>query len=350
MPRSPSTSGASRECERSLWVTPTSSPPPCSGRRSAPRRGSRSARGITPLEISFWRAAIAGLLFALHAGARGRMRVARRDLPAVGGFALFGVTIFYWSYFRAVELGGAALAAILLYTAPAWVALAAALWLGERLTVRKSIAVALTLAGIALVALGSGSGAVGRRGGSDVARAGVRVGTALGSRLRGLLSVRQAVLRALRGIDAVRVCAAARRGAAAASGEVRAEIRDGVERAGLPRRRADVRRVSALQLRSRADRGDARRDRGDARAGGGRRARVRRVGRGAARHRLRGRGARAGAACWSWRPSAWRERRWRRRTRGRRRSPELSALAPERDRSSAVASRPPFGRMPRPAS
>jgi drug/metabolite transporter, DME family len=113
--------------------------------------------GIDPLEISFWRAAIGGLLFGLHATARGRIRIARRDLPAVAGFALLGVTIFYWSYFRAVELGGAALAAILLYTAPAWVALAAALWLGERLTVRKSVAVVSTLAGIALVALGSGS-------------------------------------------------------------------------------------------------------------------------------------------------------------------------------------------------
>jgi DME family drug/metabolite transporter len=113
---------------------------------------------ITPLEISFWRAAIGGLLFLVHAASRGRLRLARRDLPAVGGFALLGVTIFYWAYFRAVELGGAALAAILLYTAPAWVALAAALWLGERLTLRKAGAVALTLAGIALVALGSGSG------------------------------------------------------------------------------------------------------------------------------------------------------------------------------------------------
>jgi drug/metabolite transporter, DME family len=112
--------------------------------------------GIAPLEIGFWRATIAGLLFALHAGVRGRLRIARADLPAVGAFALLGVTVFYWSYFRAVQLGGAALAAILLYTAPAWVALAAALWLGERLTVRKSVAVALTLAGIALVAFGSG--------------------------------------------------------------------------------------------------------------------------------------------------------------------------------------------------
>jgi len=117
--------------------------------------------GIEPLEISFWRAALGGALFALHAAVRGRLRIAPRDLPAVGGFALLGVTVFYWSYFRAVQLGGAALAAILLYTAPAWVALAAALWLGERLTVRKSLAVALTLAGVALVALGSGADVAG---------------------------------------------------------------------------------------------------------------------------------------------------------------------------------------------
>jgi len=114
--------------------------------------------GVAPLEISFWRAAIGGALFALHAASRGRLRVARADLPAVGGFALLGVTILYWAYFRTVELGGAALAAILLYTAPAWVALAATLWLGERLTARKSAAVLLTLAGVALVAFGSGAG------------------------------------------------------------------------------------------------------------------------------------------------------------------------------------------------
>jgi DME family drug/metabolite transporter len=113
--------------------------------------------GVTPLELSFWRAGIAGVLFAIHASARGRLRIARRDLPAVGAFAVLGVTLLYWSYFRAVELGGAALAAILLYTAPAWVAVAASIWLGERLTARKSLAVALTLGGIALVALAGGA-------------------------------------------------------------------------------------------------------------------------------------------------------------------------------------------------
>lgn len=116
--------------------------------------------GITPLEISFWRAAIGGTLFLVHAASRGRLRVDRRDLPAVGGFAVLGVTIFYWSYFRSVELGGAALAAILLYTAPAWVAISAMLWLGERLTLRKGAAVVLPLVGIALVALASGASAM----------------------------------------------------------------------------------------------------------------------------------------------------------------------------------------------
>lgn len=112
---------------------------------------------VDPLEISFWRATIAGVLFVVHAIVRRQRPVARRDLPAVGAFALLGVTVFYWSYFRAVEQGGAALAAILLYTAPAWVALAAALWLGERITARKGMAIVLTLAGIILVALGSGA-------------------------------------------------------------------------------------------------------------------------------------------------------------------------------------------------
>jgi DME family drug/metabolite transporter len=116
--------------------------------------------GVEPLELSFWRALLGGALFAAHALSRRRARIARRDLPAVLAFALLGVALFYLSYFRAVQSGGAALAAILLYTAPAWVALAAALWLGERMTARKRAALALTLGGVALVALGSdGSGA-----------------------------------------------------------------------------------------------------------------------------------------------------------------------------------------------
>jgi DME family drug/metabolite transporter len=45
---------------------------------------------------------------------------------------------------------------VLLYTAPAWVALLARIALGERLTARRLLAVALTLAGVALVATAGG--------------------------------------------------------------------------------------------------------------------------------------------------------------------------------------------------
>jgi DME family drug/metabolite transporter len=116
--------------------------------------------GVTPLEIAFWRASVGGACFALHAALRGRARVARSDLPGLLLFALVGVTLLYWSYLRAVEIGGAALAAVLLYTAPAWVALAAVVWLGERLDARALAALVLTLAGVALVALGGGSAGV----------------------------------------------------------------------------------------------------------------------------------------------------------------------------------------------
>jgi DME family drug/metabolite transporter len=121
------------------------------------------AAGVDPLELSVWRATIAGVLFAVHAIARRRVRVARADYPVLGVFAVTGVSVFYLSYLFAVRTGGAALAAILLYTAPAWVALASALWLHEPMTQRKLAALATTLVGVAFVALGAGGDGTGLR-------------------------------------------------------------------------------------------------------------------------------------------------------------------------------------------
>ena len=130
--------------------------------------------GIAPLELAFWRAALGGACFAAHAALRRRLRVAWADLPGVVLFALAGVALFYWSYLRAVEIGGAALAAVLLYTAPAWVALVAALRRRERLDARGVAALLLTLAGVALVAFGGG-------GESRAAPAGVAWGLVAGA-------------------------------------------------------------------------------------------------------------------------------------------------------------------------
>lgn len=112
--------------------------------------------GIAPLEIAFWRAGIAAVFFGVHAGLRRRVRVSRRDLPAVAGFGIVGVAFLYGAYFMAVREGGAALAAVLLYTAPVWVAILAALFLHERMGARKLAALALAFAGVVGIAMASG--------------------------------------------------------------------------------------------------------------------------------------------------------------------------------------------------
>ena len=118
--------------------------------------------GITPLEMAFWRAVIAWVVFVGHAFVQRRstaFRVAPHDLPGLAAFGLIGVAILYAAFPLSVEAGGAALAVVLLYTAPAWVALASALFLHERLSTTKLAAVALTMLGIVGVAF-AGDGEV----------------------------------------------------------------------------------------------------------------------------------------------------------------------------------------------
>lgn len=113
-------------------------------------------QGISPLELAFWRALLGGLLFGLHAGFIGRTRVERPDLGLILGFGVVGVALFFGAYQFAVKTGGAALASVLLYTAPAWVALLSRIFLGELITGGKFAALLLTLLGVAGVSLQGG--------------------------------------------------------------------------------------------------------------------------------------------------------------------------------------------------
>jgi len=110
--------------------------------------------GLEPLEVAFWRAALGGLFFAAHVCYAGRNRIQSRDLPAFVLFGLICIAVFYGAYQKAVALGGASMAAVLLYTAPAWVALMAWLFLHEQLTRLKLAALGLTLLGVLGVSLG----------------------------------------------------------------------------------------------------------------------------------------------------------------------------------------------------
>lgn len=116
--------------------------------------------GMDAVEVAVWRALLAAGIFAVHAIVIRRVRIDRRDLPSVIAFGVIGVAGLLACYSRAVETGGAALAAILLYTAPVWVAILSALFLGERMTGRKLLALAVATAGVAGIAATSGDGGI----------------------------------------------------------------------------------------------------------------------------------------------------------------------------------------------
>ena len=114
------------------------------------------AEGVAPMEVAFWRAILAWVFFGLHALAKRQINVTVRDWPALLVFGGAGVTLFYASYQFAVQQGGAALAAVLLYTAPAWVAVMSRLFFKEVMTRLKLIALLSTLIGVAAVSWSGG--------------------------------------------------------------------------------------------------------------------------------------------------------------------------------------------------
>ena len=116
--------------------------------------------GMSPVEVSFWRAAISGVLFMGHAGLIRQLRLRRRrDLALFIIFGLLAVSLFNASYFLAVESGGVTLATIMLYTAPAFVGVLARLLFGEQLSLYKVTLICLTISGVALISI-SGGGAI----------------------------------------------------------------------------------------------------------------------------------------------------------------------------------------------
>lgn len=115
--------------------------------------------GVGATEIAFYRAALGGLLFVVHAAMTRQLRLQRRsDLWAFAAFALVGVTLFFTALNLAIEAGGVSLAFILLYTAPAFVAVLAAIFLGERLRPVNVMLIAAAILGVVLVARSGGGG------------------------------------------------------------------------------------------------------------------------------------------------------------------------------------------------
>ncbi len=107
------------------------------------------AGGMSPLESAFWRGSLAGVAFFIHwLIKRQPIPASLKDWAGLCVFAIFGVALLEGSFVLSVSHGGAALASILLYSAPIWVNLAGLFLFKETIPPRRWGALALTLTGI----------------------------------------------------------------------------------------------------------------------------------------------------------------------------------------------------------
>lgn len=115
------------------------------------------AAGVSPMETAFWRALFGGLFFAGQTAASRGLRIPFRDAALFFLFGSCGVGLLYGSLQVSIQQSGAAMAMVLLYTAPVWVAVASRWLFGEALSPRKLAAICVSLVGAALVCLSGGS-------------------------------------------------------------------------------------------------------------------------------------------------------------------------------------------------
>jgi drug/metabolite transporter (DMT)-like permease len=108
---------------------------------------------MIPLAVAATRGALGGLILLVSLLLlRVDLRVPRADWGWFLAYGVFGVALFFVCYVNAVDLVGVAVAAVLMYTSPAWVAVISSRWLGENLGARGVGALVLALIGVALVA------------------------------------------------------------------------------------------------------------------------------------------------------------------------------------------------------
>lgn len=112
--------------------------------------------GLGPLEVAFWRAVLAWVLFGGQAVFRKETHLVKKDIPLLFIFGLLGISLFYVSYQYAVKTGGAAFASVLLYTAPAWVVVCSFFIYREKLSFMKTLSVLLVITGVFLISRSGG--------------------------------------------------------------------------------------------------------------------------------------------------------------------------------------------------
>ena len=109
---------------------------------------------LQPLTLAFWRDLMIGLalILILRVFQPQALKITRRDLPFFLAYGFIGLAAFNGMWTYSVQLNGASVATVLAYSSPAFTVLLARPILNEALTGRKLVAVAVSLAGCALVA------------------------------------------------------------------------------------------------------------------------------------------------------------------------------------------------------
>ncbi|EGB14466.1 protein of unknown function DUF6 transmembrane [Pseudodesulfovibrio mercurii] len=115
------------------------------------------AAGLSPMEISFWRAAIGGLFFIASAASLRALRIppARALLFILWG--MLSIAGLFLVFLLSIQYSGAAMGEILLYTAPVWVAVFSRYISHEEVSNRKWLAIVMALCGVIFICFSGGS-------------------------------------------------------------------------------------------------------------------------------------------------------------------------------------------------
>ncbi len=110
------------------------------------------AEGLEPLETSFWRALFAGFFMLSHAFYIKDVKIhSIKHIPAFLFFGVFSIGAFFVSYQYAVKEVGVAVASVLMYTAPIWVALFSRFIFGLSLTKTVYLSIIIAIIGVSCI-------------------------------------------------------------------------------------------------------------------------------------------------------------------------------------------------------
>src|ERR1019366_8327844 len=122
------------------------------------RRHSRRPARYSPANLAVLRFLVASSVLAIYAGIAHFRRPELRDIPGLAFTGAIGITFYNLALNYGDPRVTAGAASLLIASVPIWTALAARLWLHEKLTALGWCGVFVSFAGVALISSGEGEG------------------------------------------------------------------------------------------------------------------------------------------------------------------------------------------------